>query len=491
MPPGSSGLRPPGALRYVSGLAPLRRPRLAPGNDQCPCPVVEAGATATLQDSAKIGAPILANIGNQVAGGALVRGTLILEDDALINGNIADTTGGVQLYGGTLELRDRARIVGNTGRAGGILAYDGAQISTAEGATPAVTDNNGNSYGGGFTVLDATAELDGVEVADNASEGCGAGMLIDHADAVVELENGRIERNHAGTCGGGVALIEGEINFAGVEFRDNTSGTDGGGLYLEGTGSTAVLSASLLGSGSASSRGGGIAQLSGATLTLTDVDVHENLAATDGGGIFVGGSASQLYMSGAGGSINRNSAERGGGLFAEAGDVSLTDQSLNDNTAVAEGGGVRVTAGADVGFYFGAARRNVAGTHGGAFAVPGGTLEIVGSDVFANEASDHGGAGAVTLTGIVNAKGVWFRRNQAGGRGGAWAVLAFDEASNPRLTIDGDRDLEGCTGRGNVGFNEYLLRASEQLRGRRWRRNLHGGRHDRHPENCFPPEQCG
>lgn len=114
-----------------------------------------------------------------------------------------------------------------------------------------------------------------------------------------------------------------------------------------------------------------------------------------------------------------------------------------------------MTAGANVGFYFGAARRNVAGTHGGAFAVPGGTLEIVGTNVVANEAGEHGGAGAVTLTGVVDAKGVWFRRNEASGRGGAWAVLAFDDTSNPRLTLDGDRDFEGCTGPGNVGFNEY------------------------------------
>ena len=198
--------------------------------------VVEAGATATLRDNAKIGALLLANIGHDVAGGALVRGTLILEDDASIFGNSAGLTGGVQVYGGTLELRDRARIAANSGRrAGGVLAYFGAHVFTAEGATPAILDDNGGVDGGGLTIQDATAELEGIEVSDNASDSCGAGILIEHESASLTLENAQIRDNRADTCGGGIAVLEGELDLETSDLTGNIAGKDGGGTLPRGS----------------------------------------------------------------------------------------------------------------------------------------------------------------------------------------------------------------------------------------------------------------
>jgi predicted outer membrane repeat protein len=420
--------------------------------------VVEAGATATLEDTSRIGEFLVGNSAIDTVGGALVQGTLILADDAEVSWNVGDLAGGIWIDGGNVELRDHARIAHNvesigmqTG-AGGIGVSNRGHLTTGPGATPTIEGNQADNIAGGIRVIDGTVDLSGISISSNTADGCGAGMYIDDALASVSLEAAVLDANVADECGGGIALFEGDLTLDNVEIINNQSGTDGGGLYLDGAGSVAEATAAYINSNWSRARGGGIAQLAGASLTLHASDVSSNSAVGDGGGLFVAGTASVFYADG--GSINRNSAGRGGGVYAEAGTITIDYQKINGNEALSEGGALRVTAGATVDVNFGHVKHNTAGTMGGGFAVPGGRLDLFGTDVFFNEAGTDGGAGTITLTGFVTAQNTWFHFNQATGRGGAWAVLAFDDVSNPRLVVDGDRNQDGCLTR-NAGFNQY------------------------------------
>jgi hypothetical protein len=372
--------------------------------------VVEGGATATLEDTSRIGEFFVGNIGDDSVGGALVQGRLILADDAEVSGNVADMVSGVSVYGGNLELRDRARVALNVGGTGGIQVYDGGRLTTGPGATPTVEHNIGHGYGGGITVggnvvvANATVDLSGISISSNTTDGCGGGLYIDNPLGSVNLEAAVLDDNAADGCGGGIALLEGDLTLEDVEIINNHARTDGGGLYLDGAGSVTVATDARINSNSSAARGGGIAQLAGASLTLHASDITSNSAVTDGGGLYVAGIAS--VFSADGGSISRNSAACGGGVYAEAGTVTLDDQKVNGNDALSEGGGTRVTAGATVQVNFGHVNRNTAGTMGGAFAVPGGRLDLLGTDVFENEAGTDGGAGTITLTGSVTAQNV-------------------------------------------------------------------------------------
>ena len=419
--------------------------------------VVEVGATATLEDTSRIGAVLAGNIGDDTVGGALVEGTMIMADDSEVSGNVADSTGGILISDGNVELRNRARVSFNFGNTGGILVYEGGQLTTGLGAIPMIENNVGDLLAGGISIAgnavnNAFVDLGGISISSNTSNGCGAGLYIDDALGSVSLEAAILEANQADGCGGGIALFAGELTMDDVEIIANQAGTDGGGLYLDGTGSDVVATATRIDSNSSAARGGGVAQLAGASLALHDSDVTSNSAGTDGGGVFVDGPAS--ILSADEGSISRNSATRGAGLYADKGTTTLDYQKINSNDALSEAGGIRVTAGATVHVHFGEMNRNTAGTMGGAFAVPGGRLNLLATNVFSNEAGTDGGAGAITRNGFVTAQNVWFHSNQAMGRGGGLAVLAFEDMSNPRLVVDGDWNQDGCMAR-SVYFNEY------------------------------------
>jgi hypothetical protein len=200
--------------------------------------------------------------------------------------------------------------------------------------------------------------------------------------------------------------------------------------------------------------GAGIALLDDAESVLYDALVNENTAVTDGGGFYIDGAQTELLVLGAG-TINDNSAGRGGGLFVDSGEVTLLGQSLRRNSATTEGGAIRTASGAVVQLSAAKVTRNSAGTMGGAFAVPSGNFEIEGSNVKYNNAGTDGGGVTVAKNGIFTAENVWFHENTAEGRGGGLAVLANDELSNPTVNILGSMTAEGCGSRGPITANQY------------------------------------
>ncbi|MEQ9406211.1 MAG: PKD domain-containing protein [Fuerstiella sp.] len=110
----------------------------------------------------------------------------------------------------------------------------------------------------------------------------------------------------------GVELILENLTIQGGEAYD------GGGLLIEGTATQSGLTAG-----------------SGGIVRLSDVNVIDNEAFNQGGGIYNLGVVDALRSS-----ISRNAAgSRGGGIFNH-GDVDLVNSTISTNTAVSRGGGV-------------------------------------------------------------------------------------------------------------------------------------------------------
>lgn len=110
----------------------------------------------------------------------------------------------------------------------------------------------------------------------------------------------------------GVELILENLTIQGGEAYD------GAGIYIEGTSTFSGLQASTSG-----------------VVRLQDVNVIDNEAYNQGGGIYNLGIVDALRSS-----ISRNSAgSRGGGIFNH-GDVDLVNSTISSNTAVSRGGGI-------------------------------------------------------------------------------------------------------------------------------------------------------
>ena len=176
----------------------------------------------------------------------------------------------------------------NDGYGGGIIAMGGAATVLAN----SVISGNRAKGGGGIYVSDRTPMIiQGSAVRDNRAEFGGGVLVRDRSHA--ELTNVLIERNHARFYGGGMMIDFGASPvLERVEFRDNHSGGDGGGLYIddmarqsEGTGPK--LGNCRFSGNSADQRGGGMSARNRSRPTLSDCLFEDNSAGTGGGAIMV------------------------------------------------------------------------------------------------------------------------------------------------------------------------------------------------------------
>lgn len=420
---------------------------------------VHAGGSAVLEDQTLVGlALFLPNVSSGGAGGVMVEGTFRMLDDAQIVGNSSDLAGG-GLYvwnGGVARVLDRARIANNTAPAGGGVMLAGGQLIVS--GSPQIANNIAAlGTGGGIYINDreSSATIAGASITGNSAADGGGGIQIDaNPHTSVHLVLTTVDRNTTSGPGGGIADSGALLDIAGSSvISNNMAGTDGGGIYLTGHESTADLDHVTIDDNHAA-RGGGVIALAGAALNSVNATISTNHATSDGGGVFIDGNDT-TWDDWGGSNVTDNTADRGAGIHASGGTITADYLGLRRNTAVTEGGGARVTVGAELHFDHGKTTSNVAGTAGGGFAVPGGVLELTAVDVTSNAATTDGGGAVITRTGRIEARDVWFVTNSAGGRGGGIAVLSYEASTDPQLVMAGDFNVDGCVWRGTIGANDY------------------------------------
>ncbi|MDR0853430.1 MAG: InlB B-repeat-containing protein [Clostridiales Family XIII bacterium] len=270
----------------------------------------------------------LANYG----GGVYVNsGNFTMEANAVISGNSAwRDGGGVYVYSGTFTMEPNTVISGNSaGQGGGVSVNIG--IFTMNGGS---ISENVAIYGGGVYVYRIGGRFDMLDghIIGNTANDSGGGVFIhgsyDDSGATFDMSGGDISDNEADKCGGGLVA--------------NPRTT----VYLSGN---AKISANKVLSPTVPpifnnylGRGGGIFT-SHCTLTISDsVSIDGNDAAI-GGGLFLQRGVTNLV----GGSIEDNTAEQGGGIYAYyitsyySASANISDTSIHNNSAT-EGGGLYV-----------------------------------------------------------------------------------------------------------------------------------------------------
>ncbi len=131
------------------------------------------------------------------------------------------------------------------------------------------------------------------------------------------------------SIGGGACMIGGEI--IGCVFSKNTAATDGGGVYITGTGEPVFHDCSLSGNRAQTGNGGGLAVY--CATAVSNCTFVNNYTKYFGGGVYLGvGSISDCTASGNTGS------QRGGGIYTPSSPVSRCIVSYN--TCSVFGGGI-------------------------------------------------------------------------------------------------------------------------------------------------------
>jgi predicted outer membrane repeat protein len=206
----------------------------------------------------------------------------------------------------------------------------------------------------------ASLTLRNIVLTNGSSSGDGGAIYNDLGGALI-LENSTIRNSKAGASGGAIVSY-GALTIAGSRLENNealnggalyprwsgaqttivgsvlfnnraTDTTDGwGGAILAWDGAAVTIEGSDISSNSARN-GGGIYNFDNSILTLqSNTLLQNNVATLSGGGVFNAGTATLSNVT-----LNGNSASIGGGL-ASVGTATLSNVTLNGNSASSGGG---------------------------------------------------------------------------------------------------------------------------------------------------------
>jgi hypothetical protein len=179
-----------------------------------------------------------------------------------------------------------------------------------------ISGNNAVSCGGVCIVNNSTFTMSGASIiSGNIASGYDAGVGI-YSGSTFTMAGGTIKGNTATMSTGGVAITGGNSVFTmnGGTISGNTASIDwAGGVFVDGTFTMngGIIGGSTKDDGNKAKRGGGVFLGSG-TFTMTNGTIQGNTAATNGGGVFV--ESGTFTMTG--GMISKNTATNvGGGVF--------------------------------------------------------------------------------------------------------------------------------------------------------------------------------
>lgn len=379
--------------------------------------------------------------------------TLVLDDDT-IYGNSAQNGGGIYMFNSNITISAGA-VVGkmnypNVATAnGGALYLNGGSLTLSTGgvlgddlsvvATSDACANKANS-GAGAYLHNCTFTMDGGVIGANYAENqgggiytnsvatlndgdikynsasFGGGVLISGSEAAVSLLGVDIHHNkvHSAAGGGGGLCIYTSIketNFSAGNVYSNVSLGFGGGIYIRSSTFENVISGMGIYQNEAVNGAGVCSE--GSLKLDSGMEIHSNVASSNGGGVYVGSGKTTVIES----VIRNNSAleGNGGGLYVASGSAIITKSKIYSN-ASAYGAGVysqgNLTINESSEIY-----SNEASQNGGGVFVGGGITSIVNSKIYKNKALVNGG-GALINEGETTLNSVEISENQANSGGG-------------------------------------------------------------------------
>jgi hypothetical protein len=191
----------------------------------------------------------------------------------------------------------------------------------------------GSSFGAGLDVLGSSQViLENTDIVHNNSGLSDGGGIYVGGSSQVTLTNGSLMQHNTSSAGGG-AIVHGRLNVldANSVIANNCSTSDGGGVYVNG-GTLYLDEADLTGNQAAGAAGrGGAIFAAGGTVTLTNAVFLGNVGAFantayDGGGIYADNALVNLSSSTT--TLSNNAAaNNGGGVYLTNGSRLLINNS--------------------------------------------------------------------------------------------------------------------------------------------------------------------
>ena len=232
--------------------------------------------------------------------------------------------------------------------------------------------------------------------------------------------------------GGAIYLESGSVKATNVVFAENAA-AEGGAVFVK---SGDVSFENCLFDGNVSSIGNGGALSTTSSFTLVNTAFRNNSSASNGGAIYVDGDAestlSEVVFSG-------NTAVNGGAIAQNGQFLRVSDATFSDNVATEKGGAATVALNAlflaeNASFLNNSAKNGGAVNNDGSFYLTVGRFED-------NKASENGGA--IDETYYFEIRDVVFQNNTAGGVGGSISLNSATSSWLIRTSVEDSTAYEG------------------------------------------------
>ena len=266
------------------------------------------------------------NLGSVESKGSVIiveGGTLTVRDSSqehtgsITGGASTDFGGGIsclrkEKIPSTLTLSD-VTFKENRASSGGAVYADSDCTVTATGC---IFESNSAEKGGAVTGI-GNVTLDTCTVKNNRAELCGGGLYVNTKDRDKVIIKGKtvFSGNSSGTDGGAVYVESGKVSVSGASFTDNQAVVSGGAVVIAKT-AEAELSKAVLNRNKCHKNGGAV--FNEGNLLLKECSLTEN-SAEYGAGIYNSGSFTVTGTEITG----NNCSEKGGGIFQNDGTVTL------------------------------------------------------------------------------------------------------------------------------------------------------------------------
>lgn len=300
---------------------------LASGTEIVSNDAVDGGGVAALPVAqrtflALAGGWVWDNDATQHGGGVYAEGGyVLLESGGAVHRNRAIRGGGVHATSTTVDLTDQSLVLLNDATDdGGGLWLDDAEVRMDAGI---VMSNTSGADGGGWWSRDSQWDVTGGLTLGNQAEGHGGGFYAQSED--LTLTGADVHSNDAGVDGGGIYTFFSDLHLTNVHVDGNTA-TRGGGLYLEESTLTFDQSDDC--------------DPMALPANTYCSELRDNEASSDGGGLLLDDKAGLL----SGVAVLGNLSSIGSGLTVDAGaSLTVEDSLVADNVVLPTGLGFGAT----------------------------------------------------------------------------------------------------------------------------------------------------
>jgi hypothetical protein len=303
------------------------------------------------------------------------------------------------------------------------LTYLANAISTVENFPLVI-----NGPGAGLAILNG---LDSVQVMNISMNG------ITDTNGHITVRGLAFRNGSSASQGGGlyIAATDANITIEGAEFLENAASDEGGGVIAtSGTGAIAITNSTFTGNESTTFRGGGAFVQSDGLVSITNSAFTGNTASNQGGGAYAFSWIGTIAITDS--AFTNNTASRDGGgayAYSDSGAAAISNSTFSSNNADAGAGAYTLTTNGDITMMNNTFSINNAtsGSGGGAYAssATGGDMALDGNTFSGNSSSDNGGglfAEAAAITSKLSVTNSVFKGNYTNtGYGGG--VLADGE----------------------------------------------------------------